>query len=135
MHVLVSAARRVLAPVCFLSIIGIGMTRLFAAAPAHVPGPATMTGSAPLLQAQLRDLEDHPLRLKSYYEAAPEPEPTFRNSEPRGPVLVVLHQDRSSSEQNHELKEQIGHLAVAAGKRRGVDKIRVVALADVGGYD
>src|SRR5580693_5431892 len=106
MHVLRSAVRRVLESVWLLSLVGV--IQHAKAAPVQLPGPATMAGSAALLQAQLRDLEDHPLRLKSLYEAAPEPEPgpplAQAQLEPRGPVLVVLHQDRSSSEQNHELK-------------------------------
>lgn len=84
--------------------------------------------AAPLLEAQLRDLEDHPVRLKSFLEkGAP-----GGGGGGGGTVLVVLHQDRTSSDQSPDFKVQLGKLTESpAGRQR----LRLVALADVGGYD
>lgn len=86
---------------------------------AAAPSRADEPGAGQLLDAQLRDLDDHPLRLRSLLEK-------------EGTLLVVLHQDRKSSDQNQEFKDQLGKLAESpAGRAR----MRLVALADAGGYD
>lgn len=76
-------------------------------------------GAGPLLEAPLRDLDDNPVRLKSLLEK-------------EGTVLVVLHQDRTSSDQSPEFKAQLGKLTESPTGRQ---RLRLVALADVGGYD
>lgn len=86
---------------------------------AATPSRAEEHGGAPLIDAQLRDLDDHPVRLKSLLEK-------------EGMFLVVLHQDRKSSDQNQEFKDQLGKLAESPAGRA---KMRLVALADAGGYD
>lgn len=78
--------------------------------PAARPG----LGAAPLLEAKLRDLDDKNQSLR----------------ELRGRVLVVLHQDKDSSDENRSLKDRLGQLVQAYPQR-----LTLIALADVGGYD
>ncbi len=75
--------------------------------------PASPT-AAPLLQAVLLDLADKPVVLKQLV----------------GKVVVVLHQDRYSSEQNELFKDKLSALVA-----RFPEQLRVVALADAGGYN
>ncbi len=84
-------------------------TKNSATPPAGAPLPA-----APLLDAPLLDLEDHPVSLRAM----------------RGKVVVVLHQDRFSSEQNSTFKDRLGELVL-----RRPDKLRLIALAEVGSYN
>lgn len=82
------------------------------------PSPtAGKLDAAPLLSAQLVDLEDRVSPLRSYYDQA------------AAPVLVVLHQDRKSAEENAAFKTEVGRLS---GQHAA--HLRVVALADVAGY-
>lgn len=67
-----------------------------------------------LLDAKLTDLADKPLSLRSL----------------AGKVIVVVHQDRHSSEQNPVLKDKLSALFA-----RFPNDLKIVALADVGGYD
>ena len=67
-----------------------------------------------LLEAKLVDLADRPVSLRGL----------------SGKVVVVVHQDRHSSEQNPALKERLSALLL-----RYPTDLRIVALADVGGYD
>ncbi|MBP6743175.1 MAG: hypothetical protein KA244_10010 [Deltaproteobacteria bacterium] len=69
-----------------------------------------------LLDAPLQDLDDKPMTLRALAVS--------------GKVVVVLHQDRHSSEQNTAFKDRLGEL-----RKRYADKLTVVALAEVGGYD
>jgi len=91
-------------------------TRAQAAQPlAALPGPAPEVLPADaLLDAQLQDLEDKPVSLRAM----------------RGKVVVVLHQDRHSSEQNPTFKDRLGELVL-----RHPEKLRLVALAEVGSYN
>lgn len=75
---------------------------------------APLPSADPLLDAPLFDLADKPVLLRSL----------------RGKVVVVLHQDRHSSEQNPQFKEKLSGLVARFPK-----ELQVVALADVGGYD
>src|SRR5689334_6877389 len=60
-----------------------------AAAAAITPPPGRpLLPVAPLLDAQLQDLDDRPVSLRAM----------------RGKVVVLLHQDRHSSEQNPDFK-------------------------------
>ncbi len=67
-----------------------------------------------LLNAPFFDLADKPVALRSSL----------------GKVVVVVHQDRHSSEQNPQLKDKLSALVARFPK-----ELQVVALADVGGYD
>lgn len=82
-----------------------------ASAPAPLP-------AAPLFDARLFDLSDRQVSLRSLARAG------------ATRVVVLLHQDRHSADQNPALKEALGQLA-----GRYADRLQVVALADVGGYD
>ena len=73
-----------------------------------------MPSVEPLLEAKLVDLADRPVSLRGL----------------SGKVVVVVHQDRHSSEQNPALKERLSALLL-----RYPTDLRIVALADVGGYD
>jgi predicted transcriptional regulator len=77
------------------------------------PAPAMPTADV-LLQASLVDLADKPVSLRGL----------------TGKVVVVVHQDRHSSEQNPALKERLSALLL-----RHPQQLQIVALADVGGYD
>ena len=81
---------------------------------ADVAAPAALPSAEALLQANLVDLADKPVLLRNLV----------------GKVVVVLHQDRHSSEQNPQFKEKLSTLV-----RRFPKELQVVALADVGGYD
>lgn len=70
--------------------------------------------AAPLLDAQVVDLDDRPVSLRGL----------------RGKVLVLLHQDRKSSDQHASFKDGLGQLA-----GRYPERLTVVALADVGGFN
>ena len=88
---------------------------------ASAPAPlaaAPLPGAAPLFDARLFDLSDRQVSLRSL----------ARTGATR--VVVLLHQDRHSADQNPALKEALGQLA-----GRYADRLQVVALADVGGYD
>lgn len=67
-----------------------------------------------LLDAPLFDLADKPVVLRNL----------------AGKVVVVVHQDRHSSEQNPQFKDKLSALVARFPK-----ELQVVALADVGGYD
>lgn len=67
-----------------------------------------------LLDAKLVDLADQPVSLRGL----------------AGKVVVVVHQDRHSSEQNPALKDKLSALLA-----RFPSDLKIVALADVGGYD
>jgi hypothetical protein len=82
--------------------------------------------AGPLLATPLRDLEDRAVVLKSLIEPK---NPPLGDG---GKVLVVLHQDRKSGEQNQDFKDQLGKLTTLPGGR---ERLHIVALADVGGYD
>ena len=75
--------------------------------------------AAPLLDARLVDLEDRAAPLRSYVD------------KPAGAaqVLVVLHQDRKSADENQAFKTELGRLSAGHPAH-----MRVVALADVDGY-
>ena len=75
---------------------------------------APLPSADALLSAPLFDLADKPVALRSLL----------------GKVVVVVHQDRHSSEQNPQLKEKLSGLVARHPK-----ELQVVALADVGGYD
>lgn len=91
------------------------------------PGPTDVHGSpldprfdaSVLLDTRLVDLQDRAQPLRGYYD-----------KQPRGPVLVVLYQDRKSADENPTLKVDLGQLADAHP-----GAMHIVALADVGGYD
>ena len=72
--------------------------------------------AGPLLDARLLNLGDQVVSLRTLLGS--------------GRVVVLLHQDRHSSEQNAAFKDALGRLAGRYG-----DRLQVVALADVGGYD
>ena len=80
---------------------------------APAPSPVMPSVDA-LLEAKLVDLADKPVSLRGL----------------SGKVVVVVHQDRHSSEQNPALKEKLSVLLL-----RYPADLRIVALADVGGYD
>ena len=80
---------------------------------APAPSPVMPSVDA-LLEAKLVDLADRPVSLRGL----------------SGKVVVVVHQDRHSSEQNPALKERLSALLL-----RYPTDLRIVALADVGGYD
>ena len=75
--------------------------------------------AAPLLDARLVDLEDRAAPLRSYVD---KPAGTAQ-------VLVVLHQDRKSADENQAFKTELGRLSAGHPAH-----MRVVALADVDGY-
>lgn len=82
---------------------------------APVPAPAGgILPAAPLLDARMADLDDKTVTLRSM----------------RGQVVVLLHQDKASSDQNAAFKERVGELA---GKLSG--RVQLVALAEVGAYN
>lgn len=87
---------------------------------AGVPISGALPGVQPLLDARLVDLGDRPISLRAL----------AGNGAGGGRVVVLLHQDRHSSDQNASFKEALGLLA-----GRYPDRLQVVALADVGGYD
>lgn len=70
--------------------------------------------AAPLLDAQILDLDDKPVSLRAM----------------QGRVVIVLHQDRYSSEQNQGFKDRLGELVL-----RHPQKLQLIALADAGGYN
>lgn len=74
---------------------------------------------APILDARLVDLEDRVSPLRGYVE----------RSAAEAKVIVVLHQDRKSADENAAFKAELGRLS---GQHRA--QLRVVALADVDGY-
>lgn len=76
--------------------------------------PATELAAAALLDAPILDLEDKPVSLRAM----------------RGKVVVVLHQDRYSSDQNQGFKDRLGELVL-----RFPGKLQLIALAEVGGYN
>lgn len=93
-----------------------------AAAPAGIqiasaPPRSTAPPAEPLFDARLFDLGDRQVSLRSLAVGTPR-------------VVVLLHQDRHSADQNTALKEALGQLV-----GRYADRLQVVALADVGGYD
>lgn len=73
-----------------------------------------------LLDARLVDLQDRVAPLRGYFDRA----------SGAGKVIVVLHQDRKSADENAEFKTELGALAA-----RHLQHLKVVALADVDGYD
>ena len=83
------------------------------AAPPTLTAPGSLP-AGPLLDAAILDLEDQPVSLRAM----------------RGKVVVVLHQDRYSSEQNPTFKDRLGELVL-----RHPEKLQLVALAEVGGYN
>lgn len=82
----------------------------------RVPPPGGFQPAGPLLDARLLNLGDQVVSLRAIAGT--------------GRVVVLLHQDRHSSEQNAAFKDALGRLAV-----RYADRLQLVALADVGGYD
>lgn len=76
--------------------------------------------AAPLLDARLADLDDHAALLRGYYDT----------SSSASPVVVVLHQDRKSAKENADFKAQLARLS-----KQNLSQLRVIALADVDGYD
>lgn len=70
--------------------------------------------AAPLMNAQILDLDDKPVSLRAM----------------QGRVVIVLHQDRYSSEQNQVFKDRLGELVL-----RYPQKLQLVALAEAGGYN
>jgi hypothetical protein len=78
--------------------------------------PGRLQPAGPLLDARLVNLGDQAVSLRSLTES--------------GRVVVLLHQDRHSSEQNAAFKDALGRLAA-----RYAERLQLVALADVGGYD
>ena len=96
----------------------------FAATAWAQPPAAPPTGSeagrpleppaAPLLDAQILDLDDKPVSLRAM----------------QGRVVIVLHQDRYSSEQNQGFKDRLGELVL-----RHPQKLQLIALAEAGGYN
>ncbi|MBL8634070.1 MAG: hypothetical protein JNM40_12680 [Myxococcales bacterium] len=84
-----------------------------AAADAVTASP-TLPSAESLLDAKLTDLADKPVSLRGL----------------AGKVIVVVHQDRHSSEQNPVLKDKLSALSA-----RFPNDLQIVALADVGGYD
>jgi predicted transcriptional regulator len=83
------------------------------------PAPPPAGGlqpAGPLLEARLQNLGDQVVSLRTLMGT--------------GRVVVLLHQDRHSAEQNAAFKEALGRLA-----SRYADRLQLVALADVGGYD
>jgi predicted RNA-binding protein with PUA-like domain/predicted transcriptional regulator len=76
--------------------------------------------AAPLLDARLADLDDRSASLRGYFDPV--------DREPK--VVVVLHQDRKSAEENAQFKAELARLS-----EKNVQKLRVVALADVDGYN
>lgn len=90
-----------------------GFSVCAAAADSVAPSPVLPSADA-LLAAKLTDLMDKPLSLRGL----------------TGKVIVVVHQDRHSSEQNPALKEKLSALLT-----RFPGELKIVALADVGGYD
>lgn len=81
-----------------------------------LPPSGGLQPAGPLLDARLLNLGDQVVSLRALMGA--------------GRVVVLLHQDRHSSEQNAAFKDALGRLAV-----RYADRLQLVALADVGGYD
>jgi hypothetical protein len=77
-------------------------------------GQNTALSAAPLLDARLQDLDDKPVQLRAML----------------GKVVVVLHQDRYSSDQNPRFKDRLGELVL-----RHPGRIQLIALAEVGGYN
>lgn len=87
--------------------------------PAEPPAGSEARGpldppAAPLLDAQILDLDDKPVLLRAM----------------QGRVVIVLHQDRYSSEQNQSFKDRLGELVL-----RHPQKLQLVALAEAGGYN
>ena len=76
--------------------------------------------ATPLLDARLADLDDRGASLRAYMEQV----------QSTSPVVVVLHQDRKSAEENAQLKAELGRLSAESGQQ-----LHLVALADVAGYD
>ena len=70
--------------------------------------------AAALFDAQILDLDDKPVSLRAM----------------RGKLVVVLHQDRYSSEQNQGFKDRLGQLVL-----RYPDRLQLIALAEAGGYN
>jgi hypothetical protein len=90
------------------------------AQPQAEPGPGTAQSApgepsaAPLFDAQILDLDDKPVSLRAM----------------QGRVVIVLHQDRYSSDQNQGFKDRLGELVL-----RHPQQLQLVALADAGGYN
>lgn len=83
--------------------------------PTQPPQPSAGEPAATaLLDAQILDLDDKPVSLRGM----------------RGKVVIVLHQDRHSSDQNQGFKDQLGQLVL-----RFPGKLQLIALAEVGGYN
>lgn len=80
------------------------------------PPPGGFQPAGALLDARLMNLGDQVVSLRALTGT--------------GRVVVLLHQDRHSSEQNAAFKDALGKLAA-----RYADRLQLVALADVGGYD
>lgn len=79
------------------------------------PAPAGgILPAGPLLDARMADLDDKTVTLRSL----------------RGQVVVLLHQDKASSDQNAAFKDRVGELA---GRLAG--RVQLVALAEVGAYN
>lgn len=70
--------------------------------------------AAALFDAQILDLDDKPVSLRAM----------------RGKIVVVLHQDRHSSEQNQGFKDRLGQLVL-----RYPSRLQLIALAEAGGYN
>ena len=85
-----------------------------AAAADPVVSSAVLPSVDALLDAKLTDLADKPVSLRGL----------------TGKVVVVVHQDRHSSEQNLALNDKLSTLSA-----RFPTELKIVALADVGGYD
>lgn len=76
--------------------------------------PGASRPAAALLDAQILDLDDKPVLLRGMH----------------GKVVVVLHQDRYSSDQNQGFKDRLGELVL-----RFPGKLQLIALAEAGGYN
>lgn len=82
--------------------------------PAVSPGATRPPAAAALLDAQILDLDDKPVSLRGMH----------------GKIVVVLHQDRYSSDQNQGFKDRLGELVL-----RFPGKLQLIALAEAGGYN
>ena len=109
-------AASLLAALCVLAPLTL-TARGAAAESAQVAGTLD---AAPLLDARLADLDDQTALLRGYYDT----------SSSASPVVVVLHQDRKSAKENADFKAELGRLS-----KHNLSQLRVIALADVDGYD
>lgn len=87
---------------------------------AQPPEATGKVDAAALLDAKLSDLQDRSASLRGYLD----------RSGADAPVVVVLHHDRKSAEQNAQFKAELGRLSA-----QRLPQLRVVALADVDGYN